>query len=90
MLLRQKVFLNEVSLEGTEGGGCEGKITKRGNEREREQEQEQEQEGKRMGANLPLEALLQSENSRVNSILKLNIIIVALLQKSLSIDLLPI
>ena len=87
--MRQKVFLNEVSLEGTEGGGGEGKITKR-NEREREQEQEQEQEGKRMGANLPLEALLQSENSRVNSILKLNIIIVALLQKSLSIDLLPI
>jgi len=83
--MRQKVFLNEVSLEGTEGGGGEGKITKR-NEREREQEQE----GKRMGANLPLEALLQSENSRVNSILKLNIIIVALLQKSLSIDLLPI
>ena len=84
--MRQKVFLNEVSLEGTEGGGGEGKITKRGNEREREQEQE----GKRMGANLPLEALLESENSRVNSILKLNIIIVALLQKSLSIDLLPI
>lgn len=36
---------------------------------------------------LPLEPLLESQNGSVNGILKLNIIVVALLQKGLGIDL---
>jgi hypothetical protein len=36
--------------------------------------------------NLSLKALLESENSRVNGILKLNIIVVALLQEGLGVD----
>jgi len=70
----------------TEREGGEGKHDE---ERQRAR-REQERDRKRMGANLALEALFQSENSRMNCILKLNIIIVALLQKSLGIDLLPV
>jgi hypothetical protein len=46
-----------------------------------------QKKGWRMKKNLSLESLLESKNRRVNSILKLDIVVIALLQKGFGINL---